>query len=207
VELSSPVSFQGKRSAGQLKPGTIRLPEDVSVFVMRLSNAVAGLNNVNRVQDEVATMSIFRAAVSHISTHLVPEVYGWASAAKGQGWILQEHMPGSSQDKAFATMTLQDKQLVLRQLAEVLEALQRYQLPDTIKDYGGLGFDGVGHIVSAPMTLVHGGPFQSYETLYREILHSQLAAADQSSLEGWRSNGVRKRLDLLLVQRLDQVIR
>ena len=175
------------------------------MFVFRLSNAAAGLNDVNRVENEAATMSLFRDAMSHISTHIVPEVYGWGSAANGQGWILQEHMTGKS--LTFKLMRMQDKRKIILQIAEMFEALQRYRLPDTVKEYGGLRFDEHGVIVSAPMTLIDGGPFQSYEAFYSESIHLQLDVADQNAiLEGWRPNGVRKRLDQFLIEGLHQVM-
>jgi hypothetical protein len=57
------------------------------------------------------------------------------------------------------------------------------------------------------MTLIDGGPFQSYEALCSEIIHSQLTLADQSAiLEGWRPNGIRRRLDQFLMEGLHQVM-
>ena len=175
------------------------------MVVIRLSNAAAGLNDANRVENEVATMSLFRDALSHLSTHIVPKVYGWGSAANGQGWICQEYMTGKS--LAFKSMTMQDKHTILSEIAEVFEALQKYQLPNTVEEYGGLRFNEHGIIVSAPMTLVDGGPFKSYEALYSKIIHSQLILADQSAiLEGWKPNGVRRRLDKFLVDGLHRVM-
>ena len=72
---------------------------------MRLSNAAAGLNDVNRVENEVAAMNMFCDALSHISAHMVPKVYGWGSAAEGQGWIFQEYIAGKN--LAFKTTTIQ----------------------------------------------------------------------------------------------------
>ena len=175
------------------------------MVVIRLSNAAARLNDANRVENEVATMSLFRDALSHLSTHTVPKVYGWGSAANGQGWIFQEYMTGKS--LAFKSMTMQDKHTILLEVAEVFAALQKYQLPNTVEEYGGLRFNEHGIIVSAPMTLLDGGPFQSYEALYYEIIHSQLMVADKSAiLEGWRPNDVRRRLDQFLVEGLHQVM-
>jgi hypothetical protein len=92
---------------------------------------------VNRVENEVATMSLFHDALSHISTHIVPRVYGWGSAANGQRWTLQEYMTGKS--LAFKSMTMQDKHTILLQIAEILEALQKYQLPSTVENMAASG--------------------------------------------------------------------
>lgn len=172
---------------------------------MRLSNAAAGLNDTNRVENEVATMIIFADAIKNISTHLVPKVYGWGSAAEGQGWIFQEFMTGRG--LTFKSITTQGRRLVLQQIAEILGALQKHQLPDTVKEHGGLKFDGDGAIASGPMTLIAGGPFQSYAALYKGLVDSALNTSDESSiLKGWKPKNVRKRLEQFLSEGLHQVL-
>lgn len=204
MELSSPTELG---SASQRQPGTLPLPVGVSSLVIRLPNAATGLNNFNRVQNVVAAISLMREALKDFSPLLVPAVYGWASADQGQGWILQEYMPGSLQDEALETMTLQDQIFILGQMAEVLGALQRFELPCTIKEYGGLNFDESGHIVSAEMTILHAGPFRKHAMLYTEMLRSQLLAADKNVvLKGWRPSGVRERLDHFIAQGIDRII-
>lgn len=208
MELPSSIDPQRNASTSHWKPGTVPLPADASTFVIRLSNPAAGLNDQNRVENEVATMSLFRHALSHFPVQLVPAVYDWASAANGQGWILQEYMNGRPLDKAFEIMSLEDKKELLMQMAEILYALQHYQLPSTIKEYGGLTFDEAGNIISAPMTLHPCGPFQNYEELYTGILQSQLATVEANPwVKGWRLNGVRERLDNFISKGLGPVIR
>ncbi|KAI9760940.1 MAG: hypothetical protein M4579_001316 [Chaenotheca gracillima] len=178
------------------QPGTIALPLGVSSVVVRLSNAAAGLNDLNRVQNEVAVMSLMRDALSTLPTQIVPAVYGWASAANQQGWILQQYMAGKPLDAEFENMDFPKKRNVLRQMAEILVRIQQYGLPGTIKEYGGLNFDESGNVISGPLTVLHGGPFQTYEALYRESLRLQLATADKNSVvRGWQSKGVRQRLE------------
>ena len=105
-------------------------------------------------------------------------------------------------------MAIKDKQLILVQLAEIFGALQNFQLPDTVKGYGGLGFSDDGTIVSVPMTLIDAGPFQTYEALCAGFFLAQLSIADQSTiLKGWRGNGVRERLELFLKEGLPGVVR
>lgn len=190
------------------QPGTVPLPTGVSSLVVRLPNAAAGgLNNLNRVQNEVAIMSLMRDALKTLPTQLVPAVYGWASAANDQGWILQQYMPGRTLDAEFSKMAFQDKKSILRQMAEILAKLQQYQLPRTIKDYGGLSFDESGNVISGPMTIVHGGPFPTYEALYREMLRLQLDKADQYPVVGgWQSRDIRKRLDSFTAHGLGRIM-
>ncbi|KAI9673234.1 MAG: hypothetical protein M1817_003097 [Caeruleum heppii] len=189
------------------QPGTVPLPINVSSLVIRLSNKAAGLNDLNRVQNEVAIMSLMRDALKTLPTQLVPAVYGWASAASQQGWILQQYMPGSTLDAEFSKMDLEGKESVLQQMAEILLKLQHYQLPDTIQEFGGLSFDESGDVISGPVTIFQGGPFSTYEDEYREMLRLRLATADKNSLvQGWRSRGIRERLECFLAQGLGRIM-
>ncbi|KAI9802397.1 MAG: hypothetical protein M1825_002779 [Sarcosagium campestre] len=189
------------------KPGTTPLPAAASSLVVRLSNPAAGLNDHNRVQNEVAFISLIRDALRTLPRQLVPAVYGWSSAANGKGWILLQDMPGKPLDTEFVEMDMSDKRSILRQIAEILALLQQYRLPDTIKSYGGLDFNGTGDIISGSMTTIHGGPFQTYEALYREKIQLQLAEADRHPLvQGWQSRDIRQRLDTFITQGLDEIV-
>lgn len=198
VKLSSPTTSASiKPTLSQ--PGSQPIPDGASVLVVRLSNVAAGLNEINRVQNEVAAMSLVRDALGGSFDSPVPRVYGWASVHNGQSWIIQEYMQGKAQDQAFKTMNVSDKRKILRQMAEVVKVLQRYQLPLSIQGYGGLSFDQSGSIVSAAMTTIHAGPFDTYEALCRAMLQSSLAEAEQSPLlKGWEPNGIRARLNAFI---------
>ena len=152
-------------------------------------------------------MSLARDALKYIPNKLVPEIYGWGSAATGQGWILQQYMPGKKLDLVLRTLQLKDKKPILRQIAEIIKALQNYQLPETIPGYGGLSFDVSGNIVSAQMTLLRGGPYPTYQAYYKALLQAHLDEADKNAvILGWEANGVRKRLDKFIAEKLDSII-
>ncbi|KAI9848520.1 MAG: hypothetical protein M1837_007189 [Sclerophora amabilis] len=152
-------------------------------------------------------MSLMRDALKTLPTQLVPAVYGWASAADQQGWILQQKMPGKTLDTEFAKMALPDQRSVLNQMAQILAKPQQYQLLDAINAYGGLGFDESGNVISGPMTVIHGGPLQTYEALYRETFRLQLVTADKTPVvQGWRLRGVRQRLENFVANGLGGII-
>ncbi|KAL8913404.1 MAG: hypothetical protein Q9171_001783 [Xanthocarpia ochracea] len=156
-------------------------------------------NNFN----EVAALSIARDALYAEFLGLVPRVFDWGSARHGQGWILQEHMAGSPLLGDFDQMSNEDKGFMLRQMAAVLTILQQYQIPSTIRGYGGLGFGPSGEYVSAPLSILEAGPFTTYEGLVKATIQSKLAKADTDpQVEGWRANGLRVRLDKFIAEGL-----
>ncbi|RDL37149.1 Uncharacterized protein BP5553_04582 [Venustampulla echinocandica] len=198
--LTSPtIANSGASNETKQQPGCAMIPEGVTQFIVRLPNPDAeGMNTSNRVENEVAIISLASAALAHLEQKVVPSVYGWGSAAGAspQGWILQELMPGTPVDAGFRTMDLQQKKAIFAQMAEILDALQKYQLPQTITGFGGLTFDQSGNTVSATMTSVDAGPWPSYEASFQGRLKVAIAEADKSPIiRGWRNNGVRERID------------
>lgn len=88
-------------------------------------------------------ISLAASALSGFEPHVVPSVYGWSSAAtpSSQGWILQELMPGTPLDESFESMHLDQKKIILAQMAKFLKVLQDFALPESITGYGGVTFD------------------------------------------------------------------
>ncbi|KAH7397398.1 kinase-like domain-containing protein [Pyrenochaeta sp. MPI-SDFR-AT-0127] len=196
---SPPSAAQNHSSHGSRQPGTTPLPEGTTEFIMRLTNPDAeGMHAHTRVENEVAIISLAAAALSGLKPHVVPHVYGWGTAAppSSQGWILQGLMPGASVSEAFDSMSLGEQKSILAQMAGILKALQDLQLPSSIGHYGGVTFDGAGHIVSAATTSVGSGPWALYKDYFRDRLERALRQADSNPyINGWHANGVRKRLD------------
>jgi len=117
-------------------------------------------------------------------------------------------MKGSMRDEAFEEMSLSDKRKILCQIADVVAAIQKFELPDSIQGYGGLTFDEKGRIVGGKMTTVPAGPFESYEEFYRETLRMEVLNADESELlKGWVPNGVRARLDQFIEKGLSPILK
>lgn len=165
----------------QQQTGCKAIPDGVTEFVVRLTNPNAdGMNTDNRVENEVTMINLVAAALSHYNPKVVPSVYGWGSAGaeSSQGWIVQELMPGAPVDVAFDSMDLQNKKAIFAQMAGMLSEMQKYCLPPSITEFGGLTFDSAGRIVSSLMTSVDAGPWPSYEEQYKGRLRVALARAD-----------------------------
>jgi hypothetical protein len=105
-------------------------------------------------------------------------------------------MDGSQLDKDFGGLDAARQQDLIRQIADVYKLVQSYQLPTSVKGYGGLGFDDAGNIVTGPTTIPCGGPFNEFHEMYAQMLRRQLLETDSSErIGGWRRNGLRDRLD------------
>ena len=197
ISLDGPVTH----NQAQRQPGTHTIPPGLDAFIIRLPNPISGYNDKIRVQNEVAALSIARDALQAKFPDFVPRVYGWGSARHGHGWILQEHMAGKPLLDDFHQMSDKDKAFMLRQMADVLTILQQYQLPATIRDFGGLDFGPSGEYVSAPLSILDAGPSTTYAGLVKATIQSKLAKADTDpQVQGWRANGVRARLDKFIAE-------
>lgn len=90
-----------------------------------------------------------------------------------------EYMPDVMVDTKFAMLSLPGKKVVLGRMAEIVDAIQKYPLPNSIKAFGGLSFDKKWDIVSVQMILFKGGPFDSYEELYKARILEALREGDE----------------------------
>ncbi|KOC09996.1 hypothetical protein AFLA70_42g004011 [Aspergillus flavus AF70] len=88
------------------------------------------------------------------------------------------------------------------------QAFQDYDFPDTVKGLGGLAFNADGNVCAGPPSFqVVGGPFSSHADFYRGLLDWQLSASDRYELiNGWRTSGLRDRLDRFVAEGLDGVL-
>lgn len=200
VTLSTSTTSDHTLASKSGKPGftACPLPSGSTSFIVRLTNdhPGTGVNNTNRVENEVAFMALLRKALaSSAYSHVVPDVYCWAPVSSGQGFTIMQHMPGTMPDKVFEDLSLDDKRVILGQMADILALMQSFNLPDSVTALGGLSFDDRGAIVSAEMTLLRGGPFESQVDLLKAHFKAQLEEAEGAILEGWRKNGVRERLE------------
>jgi len=189
--------------------GTSPIPAGTTSLVFRLSNdhPGTGLNNTNRVENEVAFISLVRKALLGSKySQIVPNIYSWASVSSGQGYTMQQFMSGTMPDKVLDTMSLDEKTVIRSQIAEILALMQKLVIPDTVNSLGGLTFDKAGNIISAQMTILKGGPFDSYEDLVSFMFESQLKESDDSVvIDGWKPNGTRGRIDAFVQQGLEKL--
>lgn len=187
--------------------------EGLSTLILKLSNPKAeGLNNTNRVQNDVIASSLVRDSLSRRAPEMaliVPAVYAWEPFADpspgadeaSSGWILMEHRPGSNLDTQFAAMGEQEHLAVMGQVATVLAAVQSAQLPAGVTSIGGMTLAADGTIVSGQRPLLPGGPWNSYDDMWAARLRFQLDGDAEHSpvLRGWRTNEpLRAKLDALI---------
>ena len=149
---------------------------------MLLSNLDAQLNSYIRVQNEVAARSLMRDALSTFDSALIPEVYGWSSAAEGQGWIMEQYIPGEPLNNGFEMLSSNQKRDIMAQLARTFILMQSFELHFAIKKYAGLRYDDKGEIYNGPIVFPWEGPFETYEDFYIEEMKTQLESAESTSL-------------------------
>jgi hypothetical protein len=206
VKLATPAlssSFPGTQ------PGTTKAPsEGISVIVIKLSNpAATGVNNANRVQNDVAVQHLVRQSMAHAGLpELVPAIYAWMPTTitdawdeKSFGWIISELTSGVDLDSEFSSLGMEDKEQVLEQMANILKAIQTAKLPESAAKFGGLTFDSDGRIVNGQAPLRKAEPVDSYAEWRVGRLRGQLQDAAQSPvIQGWKSNGVGARIEKFL---------
>lgn len=199
IEVSEE-SLGGDHAPRAVQPGTQPMPDEMQTFMMRLSNPLSGYNENNRIENEVAALSVAREALHTELPHLIPRVFGWGSArGGGHGWMLQELMSGSCLYDDFPEMDDQQQDTILGQMADIFACIQRHPIPNSIEHFGGLTFDSQGQCVSGPVTFMTSGPFNTYGDYVKAMVTSKLAKADADpNVDGWRDKGIRQRLDTFL---------
>lgn len=196
----------------QTSPGTDPIPSRCSKAVFRIGNPKAMFNHAVKVENTVATMQLVRQALADRKLFIVPKVYAWSKTdgPSGNGWILEEFMSGANIEPEFHSSLSADQQrLVLRQVAEVLKAVQDFELPAAAASFGGLAFDqnNDGSVVSGPFVIEpYTNSYSDMKTYYREMLQAQLTEADKTVANGWRENGLRERLDAFAQEGLDRLL-
>ncbi|KAK6951761.1 hypothetical protein Daesc_006284 [Daldinia eschscholtzii] len=199
-EPAVPTTFPNRQ------PCTSTPPVDgTSTLVIRLSNPFAeGLNNANRVENDVAAQHLARASIrSKALNPVVPAVYAWATCRypevfgeAGFGWTIGEFKPGSDLDAQFDSLSLEDAIDAVQQLAAIFTAIQSAEIPESVTKFGALTLDDNGNIIGGQPPLLKGGPFDTYAELWVAKLQTQLSEADKSSLlRGWLSGGLRERIN------------
>lgn len=189
VALASPATAA---SFGGEQPCTVTPPAGgVSTLIVRLSNPRAmGMNNTNRVENEVAAMHLARHAIAQLGDHyvgLVPALYAWkggvsADQEAGFGWTVMEYMPGLPMDAQFEAFSLDEKKRLVGEVAAIFAALQGVKLPPGLDRHGGLTIDKQGAIVSGQSTLQEGEPWTKYEDHWVANLELKLKEADESAV-------------------------
>lgn len=172
---------------------------------MRIPHPDSNKDHSLRVKNEVATLSLLREALSTATGAIVPRIYGSNSSGSGHAWMLLEWLPGINLGKIFSSYSFERQRLVLSQLANMIHALQNYQLPDTVDSFGGLRHNGYGKIVSGESSCILGGPFTSMAAMYKHEATERLKISDSSEIiAGWRHNALRGRLDSFVAEGIEK---
>lgn len=196
VDLASPATFPGRQ------PCTTAVSGGVSTIVIRLSNPLAGLNDTNRVQNEVAAQFLARQSLTAAGLEpVVPAIYAWApyrpevAGEAGFGWVFAEFKSGKDLDGQFSSLPLEDALDVVEQLADIFTTLQSTPLPPTVTKFGALTVNAEGVISSGQMAILTGGPWGEYAEVWAAKLRAQLEEATTSPLiKGW-NGGLREQID------------
>ncbi|BCS04824.1 phosphotransferase family protein [Aspergillus luchuensis] len=206
LELSQPPS---STSFPPPNPHTTSpLDETTTTYILRMSNPLAmGINpHASRIENEIAAMSL---ACQGLESHrpglrsLIPKIYTFCSKPTTHPddlpWTLMEYKSGVPLDEFFPSQSETAKKSIIEQVADILAGLRKCPLPEGIT-YGGLALSSTdGGIISAEMTTTNGGPWSTYAGLLKARLRHELHDADSSPIiNGWRSNGIRDRLDTLI---------
>ncbi|KAK1594191.1 phosphotransferase enzyme family protein [Colletotrichum navitas] len=213
ITLSTPATAS---SIPNPSPYTVAPPQEgVSTLIMRLANPKAeGIVHETRVENEVAAMHLARqgllSSAKPDTAALVPALYDWQSpnnCPSSFGWSLMEFKDGVPLDGVFRDMPIEDMKEVLGQIADIFTGIQKSPLPESIYGHGGMTIDGEGNIVSAQMTTLKGGPWESYSAFWKARLALRMEDAGVSpALDGWKPNGVRERIDKFLAVGLEKFL-
>ncbi|PYH75226.1 phosphotransferase family protein [Aspergillus vadensis CBS 113365] len=209
LELSQPPSSTSFHTPDDPpNPYTTSPPDGTTTYILRMSNPSAmGINPLSsRIENELAAMSLARQGLeSHRpgSGSLIPRIHTFCSKPTSHPddlpWTLMEYKSGIPLDEFFPSQSKTIKKSIIEQVADILAGLRKCPLPSGIT-YGGLGLSSTdGRIISAEMTTTNGGPWSTYAELLKARLRHELHDADSSPIiNGWRSNGIRDRLDSLI---------
>jgi hypothetical protein len=193
-------------------PGTHPITFGSTKAVFRIGNPEGMFNQAVKVENTVATMQLVRQALSKQHLYIVPKVYAWSKIGgpSDNGWIMEEFKSGANIEPQFhGTLSADLQRHVLRQIAEVLKAVQSYELPSRAANFGGLAFDEAndGDVVSGPFVIEpYTDSYSDMKSFYQGMLQAQLAEVDKTFAQGWRKDGLRERLDKFSQEGLEKLL-
>ena len=158
------------------------------------------------IEIEVAARDMMHQALSDAQKQLIPITYTWGREMNGFAWIVYQDLPGIVLSERFHSMTAQEQAGILSQIGEILQSLQRYQVPDTVEGLGFVEYDEWRRFVNVLMD-PHRRGYRSLETFHQATANFMLARADKCEVtRGWYPNGVRNRLDVFIPNGIPAVL-
>jgi hypothetical protein len=180
------------------QPGCVSLHLSTLEAILKFQTPDAGLDESIRLVNEVAAIDLARRALDALDKDVVPKVFGYGKIEhKSQvvGWIVEDLKLGEQLGSAWDGLSFSDKEILLTQIAGIYTGLQKCQLPDTVHSFGGLQYDRTGALVSGPIVLNYGGPWDSLDEMYIGMFKKQLELADACPIvKGWSGPGSKKGL-------------
>lgn len=102
-------------------------------------------------------------------------------------------------DETLKQMPTSEKKDVFAQMAKIVGAMQRLQLPKSVTGFGGLTYNEHGELVSDVMTSVDEGPWEIYEESYRARIKLALKKSETNHyIKGWVVDGLKGRIHAFL---------
>jgi hypothetical protein len=180
-----------------------------------MSNPLAsGVNNANRVENEVAALYLARKALAEDIPEygeIVPLVYDWQklsidNPALGDeeyfGYSMIEYRPGVLLSSEWKELLLPKKEALVVEIAKIFKAFQTIELPAAVDGYGGLTIKEA-KIVSGESPINKGPPVRSNTEWWNTRLNLELGDAAQSPiLDGWQGSGLRVRIDQFIAKQV-----
>ncbi|KAJ3499668.1 hypothetical protein NLG97_g134 [Lecanicillium saksenae] len=218
VELAQPLQSD-LIAEGRPRPFISAIPAGTSRLVMRVPKRDNNVEDSIRIKNEVAFLVLAREALATAEANLVPRVFYWEDddaadrdTSVCQSYIIEEFKSGETISFAdFKALSYHDKQSICDQLAHVVAAWQSFELPASVRGYGGLTFDNNGTFSSTKNIFRTGGPFSTYSEYLKATIRWQLENSEHvEAINGWRTVAdapdLRKRIDAFIDQGLDTLL-
>lgn len=201
------------------QPFVCPVPAGTSQLVMRIPKLDNNVNDTIRIRNEVAFLHLAREALSAVDSTVVPRVFTWRDGrdtrnddSRCASYILEEFKKGESLSaKELEALSDEAKASISSQLARVVAAWQSFELPSSIRGYGGITFDDSGEFSSTSIIFGTGGPFNTYAAYLKSTILWQLRNSERvPAINGWRTMpdapGLRARIDAFIDRGLDDLL-
>ncbi|VUC28965.1 unnamed protein product [Clonostachys rosea] len=180
---------------GGLQAGCQPMPSNMTRLIAMVTwwEGVEPQRN-GHVVSQAASMNLVSDALGNGQGPLVPDCYGYAQMG-GYGIVLQQAMPGRRVSSVFHRMGNRQVEVLFHDIAGVLQRLQSWRLPDTIRGWGSVTLTDTEEIRSSTAPNRSRQPCSSFEDwLTCSALHRLQLADESQIIDGWRLHGLRDRI-------------
>lgn len=212
ITLKSPPTTELLAKHDTPTPLVMAVPAGTSKMVLRMPKPDNNMEDSVRVRNEVALLALAREALKDVNPDLIPRLYSWGDSAANGEYILEEFMAGEVMEYDELKALDEDAtKKIFAQIAPAVAALQKFELPETIKGYGSFTVSDDGVFGATKNVFCTGGPYDTYNEYLKATLKWQLEQSEGVSLiKGWRhvesAPDLRKRIDAFMSEGLDKVL-